>query len=305
MQEQCARKSRPGTPRRHAASRRVRSRAAAAARVARRLMPTARSSARRCTTPSSAPGSPTTPPRRASGAATHRRRRTARGRDGARPRLGRRHRRAPLRPPRRPDGGRLRPRHDRGDARARAAEQAARRASTNVHFLRGEIEDVPLPAESVDVVISNCVINLSATRRRCCARSPACSSRAAGSAISDVVAEDRLSPESGPSEAPGWAASPGALAVRVRPGLEAAGLEDVEVPFTHEVADGMHAAIGGPSSRVARGAAARRRGVRWVLLGVGGRSGLSRWRKKPPARTRPPTTMNESARATELSALRS
>jgi ubiquinone/menaquinone biosynthesis C-methylase UbiE len=47
-------------------------------------------------------------------------------------------------------------------ARANAAEAGA----TNVEFLKGYIEELPLPDESVDVVISNCVINLSADKPR-------------------------------------------------------------------------------------------------------------------------------------------
>ena len=65
-----------------------------------------------------------------------------------------------------PTGQGLRPRHDRRDARARAREPARRPASTNVEFLKGEIEEIPLPDDSVDVIISNCVINLSADKDR-------------------------------------------------------------------------------------------------------------------------------------------
>ena len=39
-------------------------------------------------------------------------------------------------------------------------------AVTNVEFLKGEIENIPVPDESVDVIISNCVINLSASKDR-------------------------------------------------------------------------------------------------------------------------------------------
>ena len=87
-------------------------------------------------------------------------RRAARGRDGARPRLRRRDRRDPLGEAGRRDRARLRRRHDRRDARARARERGGGRRP-NAMFLKGVIEEVPLPADSVDVVISNCVINLS------------------------------------------------------------------------------------------------------------------------------------------------
>jgi SAM-dependent methyltransferase len=49
---------------------------------------------------------------------------------------------------------------------ARAVDTTRRAGATNVEFLRGEIESIPLPNESVDVIISNCVINLSGDKRR-------------------------------------------------------------------------------------------------------------------------------------------
>lgn len=49
---------------------------------------------------------------------------------------------------------------------ALARDNAARAGAENVEFLKGEIEDIPLPDDSVDVIISNCVINLSADKRR-------------------------------------------------------------------------------------------------------------------------------------------
>ena len=49
---------------------------------------------------------------------------------------------------------------------ALAQENKRKSGLTNVHFLKGEIEDIPLPANSVDVIISNCVINLSADKDR-------------------------------------------------------------------------------------------------------------------------------------------
>ena len=88
-----------------------------------------------------------------------------RGGDRARPRLRRRNRRPPLGAARRPDGQGLRPRHDRRDAGA-GPENAQEAGATNVEFLKGEIEAIPLPDGSVDVIISNCVINLSADKDR-------------------------------------------------------------------------------------------------------------------------------------------
>ena len=65
-----------------------------------------------------------------------------------------------------PTGKAYRPGHDRRDARAGARRTSARAGSTNVEFLKGEIENIPLPDNSVDVIISNCVINLSADKDR-------------------------------------------------------------------------------------------------------------------------------------------
>jgi arsenite methyltransferase len=53
-----------------------------------------------------------------------------------------------------------------GEMLALAEENKRKSGLTNVEFLKGEIEDIPLPANSVDVIISNCVINLSADKDR-------------------------------------------------------------------------------------------------------------------------------------------
>jgi arsenite methyltransferase len=57
---------------------------------------------------------------------------------------------------------------------ALANENQRKAGATNVEFLKGEIEAIPLPDNSVDVIISNCVINLSPTRTKCCAKLSAC-----------------------------------------------------------------------------------------------------------------------------------
>jgi arsenite methyltransferase len=63
-----------------------------------------------------------------------------------------------------------------------ARDNAARAGATNADFLNGHIESIPLPGESVDVIISNCVINLSGTRPLSSPRASACSGPAAASA---------------------------------------------------------------------------------------------------------------------------
>ncbi|MDH5333676.1 MAG: methyltransferase domain-containing protein, partial [Thermoleophilia bacterium] len=125
-----------------------------------------------------------------------------------------------------------------------ARRNAADAGVANVHFLRGHIEEVPLPAGSVDVVISNCVINLSGDKPAVLAEIARVLKPGGRVGVSDIVAEDRLSPEQR-AERGSWASCvAGALSKsEYEAGLRAAGLEEVEVRFTHEVADGLHGAI--------------------------------------------------------------
>ncbi len=114
----------------------------------------------------------------------------------------------------------------------------------NAVFLKGEIEHIPLPAESVDVVISNCVVNLSTDKPAVLAEIARVLKPGGRIGISDVVAEDRLAPEDRAERGSYVGCIAGALAKgEYEAGLAAAGLVDVEVAFTHRVADGMHAAI--------------------------------------------------------------
>jgi arsenite methyltransferase len=114
----------------------------------------------------------------------------------------------------------------------------------NAIFLKGVIEDVPLPAESVDVVISNCVINLSTDKAAVLTELARVLKPGGRVGISDIVAEDRLSPEERAERGSYVGCIAGALAkAEYVAGLEAAGFTGVSVEFTHEVADGMHGAI--------------------------------------------------------------
>jgi arsenite methyltransferase len=127
---------------------------------------------------------------------------------------------------------------------ALARVNAAEAGVVNVEFLKGVIEEIPLPAGSVDVVISNCVINLSVDKPAVLTEMARVLKPGGRIGVSDVVAEDRLDPEQRAERGSYVGCIAGALSrSEYVGGLEAAGFEDVSVEFTHEVADGMHGAI--------------------------------------------------------------
>jgi arsenite methyltransferase len=127
---------------------------------------------------------------------------------------------------------------------ALARRNAAEAGVSNAIFLRGVIEDIPLPAESVDVVISNCVVNLSVDKAAVLAEIARVLRPGGRVGISDVVAEDRLSLADRAERGSYVGCIAGALSKgEYEAGLAAAGLEGIDVDFTHEVADGLHGAI--------------------------------------------------------------
>jgi arsenite methyltransferase len=134
---------------------------------------------------------------------------------------------------------------DMTDEMLALARQNARDAGVgNVHFLKGVIEQIPLPADSVDVVISNCVINLSTDKPAVLTEIARVLKPGGRIGVSDVVAEDQLSADQRAERGSYVGCIAGALSKReYEAGLEAAGFEQVSVEFTHEVADGMHSAI--------------------------------------------------------------
>lgn len=127
---------------------------------------------------------------------------------------------------------------------ALARRNAAAAGATNVHFLKGHIEAVPLPAGSVDVVISNCVVNLSPDKPAVLAEAFRVLAPGGRLGISDIVAENRLDAAARAERGSYVGCIAGALSEGEYARLLAeAGFADVSVTFTHEVADGMHAAI--------------------------------------------------------------
>ena len=125
-------------------------------------------------------------------------------------------------------------------ARHNAAEAGAR----NVDFLKGHIEAIPLPAATVDVVISNCVINLSADKPAVFAEVFRVLKPGGRLGVSDIVAEDHLSPADRAERGSQVGCIAGALSKgEYERGLAQAGFTRPWVTFTHQVADGLHSAI--------------------------------------------------------------
>ena len=125
-----------------------------------------------------------------------------------------------------------------------ARANAVKAEATNVEFLKGTIEDVPLPDESVDVVISNCVINLSVDKPKVLTEMFRVLTAGGRIGISDVVAEDHLTPTERAARGSYVGCVAGALSrTEYLDGLAAAGFVNATVRFTHQAADGMHSAI--------------------------------------------------------------
>jgi len=125
-----------------------------------------------------------------------------------------------------------------------ARTNAAKAGAGNVEFVKGQIEDIPLPDGSIDVVISNCVINLSTDKSTVIAEMFRVLTPGGRLGISDVVAEDDLSPADRAERGSFVGCIAGALSrTEYLDGLTAAGFTGPEVVFTHEAAPGMHGAI--------------------------------------------------------------
>ena len=134
---------------------------------------------------------------------------------------------------------------DMTDAMLELAQQTAAEAGVaNIEFVRGTIESIPLSANSVDVVISNCVINLAADKAAALSEIARVLRPGGRVGVSDVVADDHLSPEERAERGSFVGCIAGALSFsEYREGLAAVGLADVTITATNEVADGLHSAI--------------------------------------------------------------
>jgi arsenite methyltransferase len=127
---------------------------------------------------------------------------------------------------------------------ALARRNAAEAGALNVEFLRGQIEAIPLPAESIDVVISNCVINLAADKPAVFREVSRVLRPGGRMGVTDIVAEDRLTPAERAEQGSYVGCIAGALSMsEFRAGLDAVGLTDVTITPTHAVGDGMVSAI--------------------------------------------------------------
>jgi arsenite methyltransferase len=125
-----------------------------------------------------------------------------------------------------------------------ARRNAAEAGATNVEFRKGRIESIPLGDASVDVVISNCVINLSTDKAAVLGEIARVLRPGGRIGISDVVADDALSPDDRAERGSFVGCIAGALSfAEYRAGLEAVGLGDISIRPTHSVGGGLHGAI--------------------------------------------------------------
>jgi arsenite methyltransferase len=125
-------------------------------------------------------------------------------------------------------------------ARANAAEAGVE----NVEFVKGYLEELPLADESVDVVISNCVLNLSGDKPNVLAEAARVLRPGGRFAVSDVISDPDMD-ETTKADMAAWTGCiAGALTeAEFRENLAAAGLENVEIRETHRVHEHAAAAI--------------------------------------------------------------
>ena len=125
-------------------------------------------------------------------------------------------------------------------ARASAAEAGA----VNVEFRHGHIEDIPLPDSSVDVIISNCVINLSGNKPAVLAESFRVLRPGGRFGVSDILAENHLTDAERAERGGRAGCIAGALSfAEYAEGLTRAGFTSISIIPAHQVTDGLHSAI--------------------------------------------------------------
>ena len=123
-----------------------------------------------------------------------------------------------------------------------ARSNAVKAGVANVEFVKGAIEDVPLPDASVDVVISNCL--MSTDKPAGFAETYRVLRPNGRLGVSDIVAENHLNPAQRAERGGYVAGIAGAMAIgEYREGLETAGFTDVTISPTQQIADGIHSAI--------------------------------------------------------------
>lgn len=125
-----------------------------------------------------------------------------------------------------------------------ARANASKAGATNVEFIKGQIEQIPLAEHTVDVIISNCVINLSADKVAVITEMFRVLKPGGRLGISDVVAENHLSEQDRIQRGSYAGCIAGALSQEeYLQALDVAGFVDISVEFTHEVVPEMHGAI--------------------------------------------------------------
>lgn len=125
-----------------------------------------------------------------------------------------------------------------------ARRNAVAEGVENVEFLKGDIESIPLPDRSVDVVISNCVINLSVDKTLVLREAARVTRPGGRLAVSDVVADDEMDAATRADLASWTGCIAGALTEgEFRASLEQAGFVDIEIAETHRVHDQAFSAI--------------------------------------------------------------
>ncbi len=130
------------------------------------------------------------------------------------------------------------------DMLALARANAVQAGATNARFLHGHIEHIPLPAGQIDVIISNCVINLSADKARVLAEAFRVLRPGGRLGVSDVIADEGIDPDQLADAERQTGCLNGTLTQRhYAELLQAAGFAAITIDLTHRAGHGLHSAI--------------------------------------------------------------